>query len=122
MSIDTTFQPKTPTYAVDSSAAVTIDGRQAGVTSWRIRAIGLTPAAAAAVTSVYVKWAQGGTTAPTAAAAPALGAPIANEIGVNVGQTVYIDGIGAWLQFIASGLFATPAYVEITGGQGGCSG
>lgn len=122
MSVDTTFQPKTPTYAVDSSAAVTIDGRQAGVTSWRIRAIGLTPAAAAAVTSVYVKWASGLATAPSAAAAPGLGAPIANEIGVNVGQTVYIDGIGAFLQFIASGVFATPAYVEITGGQGGCSG
>lgn len=122
MSVDTTFQPKTPTYAVDSSAAVVIDGRQAGVTSWRIRAIGLTPAAAAAVTSVYVKWAQGSATAPSAAAAPALGAPVANEIGVTVGQVVYIDGIGAWLQFIASGLIATPAYVEITGGQGGCGG
>jgi len=122
MGVDTTFQPKTATYAVDSSAAVTIDGRQAGVTSWRIRAIGLTPAAAAAVTSVYVKWAAGNASAPSAAAAPALGAPITNEIGVNVGQNVYIEGIGAWLQFIASGVFATPAYVEITGGQGGCSG
>jgi hypothetical protein len=120
--VDTTFQPKTPTYAVDSSAAVVIDARQAGVTSWRIRAIGLTPAAAAAVTSVYVKWAQGNGSAPSAAAAPVLGTPVANEIGVNVGTTVYIEGIGAWLQFIASGLFATPAYVEITGGQGGCGG
>ena len=122
MGVDTTFQPKTPTYAVDSSAAVVIDGRQAGVTSWRIRAIGLTPAAAAAVTSVYAKWAQGNASAPSAAAAPTLGAPIANEIGVTVGQAVYVEGIGAWLQFIASGLFATPAYLEITGGQGGCSG
>lgn len=122
MSVDTTFQPKTPTYAVDSSAAVTIDGRQAGVTSWRIRAIGLTPAAAAAATSVYVKWAQGGAAAPSAPVAPALAVPTANEVGVFVGQSVYIDGIGAWLQFIASGLIATPAYVEITGGQGGCGG
>jgi hypothetical protein len=122
MGVDTTFQPKTPTYAVDSSAAVVIDARQAGVMSWRIRAIGLTPAAAAAVTSVYVKWAQGNGSAPSAAAAPVLGTPVANEIGVNVGTTVYIEGIGAWLQFIASGLFATPAYVEITGGQGGCGG
>lgn len=122
MSVDTTFQPKTPTFAVDSSAAVAIDGRQSGVTSWRIRAIGLTPAAAAAVTSVYVKWAQGGASAPSAPVAPTLATPTANEIGVTVGQAAYIDGIGAFLQFIASGLIATPAYVEITGGQGGCGG
>jgi hypothetical protein len=122
MSIDTTFQPKTPTYAVDSSAAVVIDGRQAGVTSWRIRAIAVVGTAAAAAPSVYVKWANGNASAPSAAAAPVLGTPVSNEIGVNPGQTVYIDGIGAWLQFIASGLFATPAYVEITGGQGGCGG
>ena len=122
MSIDTTFQPKTPTYAVDSSAAVTIDGRQNGVTSWRIRAIGLTAVGGAGVTSVYVKWASPTGAAPSAASVPALGAPVPNEIGINVGQTVYIEGIGADLQFIASGLFATPGYVEITGGQGGCSG
>jgi hypothetical protein len=112
VSIDTTFQPKTPTYAVDSSAPVTIDGRQDGVTSWRIRAILLTG---------YIKWSQGGTTAPTVAAAPALGAPVANEIGVNFGQTVYIDGIGAWIQFIGNGAFGTSSF-EVTGGQGGCSG
>jgi len=112
MSVDTTFQPKTPTYAVDNSAAVTIDGRQAGVTSWRIRAL---------TAGGYIKWAQGGTTAPTAAAAPALGAPVANEIGVNLGQTVYIDGIGAWMQFIGNAALATSGF-EVTGGQGGCSG
>lgn len=122
MGVDTTFQPKTPTFAVDSSAAVVIDGRQAGVTSWRIRAIAVVGTAAAAAPSVYVKWAQGSGSAPSAASAPALGTPVANEIGVNPGQTVYIEGIGAWLQFIASGLFATPAYVEVTGGQGGCGG
>jgi hypothetical protein len=112
MGIDTTFQPKTATYAVDSSAAVVIDGRQQGVSSWRIRAVTATG---------YVKWSQGGTTAPTAAAAPALGTPVANEAGVNFGQTLYLEGIGAWLQFIGSGVIGT-ASLEITGGQGGCGG
>jgi hypothetical protein len=118
MGIDTTFQPKTATYAVDSSAAVAIDGRQNGVTSWRIRAIAAAPAFGA---SGYIKWSQGGTTAPTAAAAPALGVPVANEIGVFQGQTVYIEGIGAWIQFIGNALLATSSF-EVTGGQGGCSG
>lgn len=118
MGIDTTFQPKTPTYAVDNSAAVAIDGRQDGVTSWRIRAVLATPVSG---TSAYIKWAQGSAAAPTAAAAPALGTPIANEIGVNCGQTVYIEGIGAWLQFIGSGVFGTSSF-EVTGGQGGCGG
>jgi hypothetical protein len=113
MGIDTTFQPKTPVYAVDSSAAVTIDGRQSGVSSWRIRAVTATG---------YVKWAPPPpATAPTAAAAPALGTPVANEAGVNFGQTLYLEGIGAWLQFIGSGVFGT-ASLEITGGQGGCGG
>ena len=111
MGVDTTFQPKTPTFAVDSTAAVTIDARQSGVTSWRIR----NSAAAAA----YVKWAQGGATAPTAAAAPAIGTPVANEIGIAAGQAVYIEGIGAFLQFIGN---AAAPNLEITGGQGGCSG
>jgi hypothetical protein len=118
MGIDTTFQPKTPTYAVDSSAAVTIDGRQLGVTSWRIRLALTTPVAG---TSGYIKWANGNATAPTAAAAPALGAPVQNEIGVNDGQTVYLEGIGAWLQFIGNTAYAT-GYFEVTGGQGGCGG
>lgn len=112
MGVDTTFQPKTPTYAVDNSAAVTIDGRQSGVSSWRIRAV---------LAAGYIKWAQGGTTAPSAAAAPALGAPVANEIGVNLGQTVYIEGVGAWLQFIGNAALATSGF-EVTGGQGGCGG
>jgi hypothetical protein len=118
MGVDTTFQPKTPTYAVDSSAAVVIDGRQSGVTSWRIRSVLATPVAG---TSSYIKWAQGGTTAPSAAAAPVLGTPIANEIGVNCGQTVYLEGMGAWMQFIGSGVFGTSSF-EVTGGQGGCGG
>src|SRR5271170_1879509 len=111
MGVDTTFQPKTPTYAVDNSAAVTIDGRQSGVTSWRIRAIGLVGAAVPPSTtpSVYVKWAAGNASAPSAAVAPTLGNPVVNMAGVNVGQTLYLEGIGAWLQFIASGAFGTPA-------------
>ncbi|MGP6156252.1 MAG: hypothetical protein ACLPYS_01725 [Vulcanimicrobiaceae bacterium] len=118
MGVDTTFQPKTPTYAVDSSAAVTIDGRQPGVTSWRIRLVLATPVAG---TSAYIKWANGGASAPSAAAAPTLGAPVINTAGVNDGQTLYLEGIGAWLQFIGSGAFGTSSF-EVTGGQGGCSG
>jgi hypothetical protein len=117
MGIDTTFQPKTETYAVDSSAAVVIDGRQRGVTSWRIRVGtgGTTPA------SGYIKWAAGNASAPTAPAAPTLGAPAQNVLGVNIGQTLYIEGVGAWLQFIGSSAFATSS-LEVTGGQGGCGG
>ena len=113
MGIDTTFQPKTATYAVDNTGAVTIDGRAAGVTSWRIRAVGSAAS--------YVKWAPGGGAAPSAAVAPALGAPQQNTIGVNLVQTVYVEGIGAFLQFIGSSVLATGG-VEITGGQGGCGG
>jgi|HubBroStandDraft_4_1064222.scaffolds.fasta_scaffold43874_3 hypothetical protein len=119
MSIDTTFQPKTPTYAVDSSAAVTIDARQLGVTSWRVQFVLATPVAG---TVGFIKWAPPPPgAAPSAAAAPALGAPVQNELGVNDGQTLYIEGIGAWLQFIASTAYAT-GYMLVTGGQGGCGG
>jgi hypothetical protein len=120
MGVDTTFQPKTPTYAVDGTAAVVIDGRQSGVTSWRIRSVVATPVAG---TSSYIKWAQGNAAAPSAAAAPALGTPVANEIGVNCAQTVYLEGIGAWLQFIGTTgfVYGTNSF-EVTGGQGGCGG
>jgi hypothetical protein len=109
MGIDTTFQPKTQTYAVDNTAAVTIDGRQVGVTAWRIRAVKV---------SGYIKWAQGGQTAPSAAVAPTIGTPVNNTLGVNLNQTMYIEGIGAYLQFIGDAAFATSSF-EITGGQGG---
>jgi hypothetical protein len=119
MGIDVTFQPKTPTYAVDSSAAVFIDGRQDGVTSWRIRVVMTTPVAG---TSAYIKWANGNAAAlSTPAAAPALGTPVINTAGVNDGQTLYIEGIGAWLQFIGSGVLGTGSF-EVTGGQGGAGG
>ena len=119
MAVDTTFQPKTPTYAVDGTAAVTIDGRQDGVTSWRIRLVLATPTAG---TSGYIKWANGGGTAPTVPVAPAIGTPVVNTVGVNCGQTLYIDGIGAWLQFIGdAGVYGTHSF-EVTGGQGGCGG
>lgn len=111
MGVDTTFQPKTPTYAVDNTAGVTIDGRQSGVTSWRIRAI---------TVAGYIKWAQGAN-APGAAAGPPVGTPSANTVGVSLGQTLYLEGIGAWLTFqgnAASGV----SYLEVTGGQGGCGG
>jgi hypothetical protein len=119
MGVDTTFQPKTSTFTVDSSAAVTIDGRQLGVTSWRIRALGA--AGIAAGVSGFIKWAQGGATAPSAATTPVLGTPVANQLGVNAGQTLYIEGIGAFLQFIGNAALVTSAF-EVTGGQGGCSG
>lgn len=118
MGIDTTFQPKTPTYAVDSSAAVQIDGRQNGVTSWRIRLVEATPAVDF---SAYIKWAQGNAAAPSAAVAPTLAVPQANTLGVTLGQTLYIEGVGAWLQFIGSTAIASASF-EVTGGQGGCGG
>jgi len=119
MGVDTTFQPKTATYVVDSSAAVVIDGRQPGVTSWRIRALGA--AGAAAGVSGFIKWAAGNAAAPSAPAAQVLGTPVQNQLGVNAGQTLYIEGIGAWLQFIGNAAIATSAF-EVTGGQGGCGG
>jgi hypothetical protein len=119
MGVDTTFQPKTPTYAVDSSAPVVIDGRQDGVSSWRIRLVYATGAAIGS--TGYIKWAQGNGAAPAAAVAPTLAAPTPNQIGVNLGQTVYIEGIGAWLQFIGSAAIAASSF-EVTGGQGGCGG
>ena len=119
MAIDTTFQPKTPTFVVDSSAAVVIDGRQAGVSSWRIRALGA--AGAATGVSGFIKWAAGNVAAPTAPAAQVLGTPVVNQLGVNAGQTLYIEGIGAWIQFIGNGAIAASAF-EVTGGQGGTGG
>jgi hypothetical protein len=121
MGVDTTFQPKTPTYVVDSSAPVIIDGRQDGVTSWRIQAIGATGAPGTPV-AAFIKWASGGAAAISApAAAVALGTPVVNTLGVNAGQTLYIEGVGAWLQFISSVVFATGSLL-VTGGQGGCGG
>jgi hypothetical protein len=110
MGVDTTFQVKTPTYVVDSSAPVTIDGRQDGVSSWRIRAVLVTG---------QIKWAQG-TTAPVLVT-PAVGSVAPNQVGVNLGQTLYIEGMGAWLTFLGNAAFAT-SYFEVTGGQGGCGG
>ena len=121
MSVDTTFQPKTPTYIVDSSAAVVIDGRQDGVTSWRIQALGAAGAQTAPVAGL-IRWASGSASAPAAPpAAVALGTPLVNTAGVNAGQTLYLDGIGAWLQFIGNNAFATGSFA-VTGGQGGCGG
>lgn len=112
MGVDTTFQPKTETYVVDSSAAVVIDGRQRGVTSWRIRAV---------TAAGEIKW---GTPPPASAPvqiAPAVGAIMPNQVGVAVGAPLYLEGIGAFLQWIGNAAFAT-SYFEVTGGQGGCGG
>ena len=121
MAIDTTFQPKTSTFVVDSSVAVTIDGRQQGVTSWRIQALGAIGAPGTPVAG-YITYGQGGKAAPSApTAALALATPVVNTLGVNAGQTLYIEGIGAWVQFIGSVAFATGSFA-VTGGQGGCGG
>ena len=115
MGIETTFQPKTPTYLVDSTAAVAIDGRQSGVTSWRIKVT------SSDVVVGHIKWAPGGTAAPTVAVAPALGVPAANTLGLTFLQTLYIEGIGAWIQFIGD-VAGVPGAFEVTGGQGGIGG
>ncbi len=112
MGIDTTFQPKTPTYVVDSSAAVAIDARQLGVTSWRI---------VPKVASGIIKWGAPPPAAAPVQIAPAVGAVMPNQLSVNLGAALYIEGVGAFLQFIGNAAFAT-SYFEVTGGQGGCSG
>jgi hypothetical protein len=119
MAIDTTFQPKTATFTVDGSAAVVIDGRQVGVTSWRIRGLGA--AGIATGVSGFIKWAPGSAAAPSAATAPVLGTPIVNQLGVNAGQTLYLEGIGAFVQFIGNAALIVSGF-EVTGGQGGCGG
>ena len=120
MGVDTTFQPKTATFAVDSSAAVVIDGRQQGVTSWRIRALGV--AGVAAGVAGFIKWAPGGGNAPSAPGAiAAAGQSVNNQFGINAGQTLYLEGIGAWIQWIGNAPYGTSGF-EVTGGQGGCGG
>ena len=112
MGIDVTFQPKTETFVVDSSAAVTIDGRQRGVTSWRIDAVG--------TGAQIVKWGPPPPAAAPVIVTPAVGAIMQNQMNINPANTIYIEGVGAFLQFIGNTAFAT-AHLEITGGQGGCS-
>ncbi len=120
MGVDTTFQPKTATFAVDSSAAVVIDGRQQGVTSWRIRALGVSGVAAGV--AGFIKWAPGGGNAPSAPGAiAAAGQSVNNQFGINAGQTLYLEGIGAWIQWIGNAPYGTSGF-EVTGGQGGCGG
>jgi hypothetical protein len=112
MSIDTTFKPLGNTYAVDNSAAVQIpNAGMQGITTFRIRNLSTSAA-------VYVAW---GRTAPAAPAAPALGAPIANAIGISPGGTLYLE-VPANSFFIASTALAGPGGVEITGGIGGVGG
>jgi hypothetical protein len=113
MGIDTTFQPKTETFVVDSSATVTIDGRQRGVTSWRIDAVGTGGA--------IVKWGPPPPASAPVIVTPAIGAIMPNQMNVNPTATVYIEGVGAFLQFATNVAFAT-AHLEITGGQGGIGG
>lgn len=108
MSIDTTFKPMTPTYAVDNSAAVQIkEAQQLGATCFRIRNL------AAGGTTIYVSWGQ--QSAGLAAVAPALGAPKVNTIGIPGNLVTHIEAPCNSF-FIASAV--APA-LEITGGVGG---
>ena len=108
-SINPLWQPMTLTYAVDSSAAVQIPGAgQAGATSFRIRAV---------TASGYIAWNNKAT--GFTAAAPTLGAPVANCIGVNLGETVYLE-LPPNSYFIGNAAFGTGSF-EITAGQGGSS-
>lgn len=120
MGVDTTFQPKTATYPVDSSAAVVIDGRSVGVSSWRIKCLGA--AGVPGGVAGFIKWGPPPpAAAPSAPVAYTLGTPTPNQISVNAGQTVYLEGIGAWLQWIGNAAYATSGF-EVTGGQGGSGG
>ena len=108
MSIDTTFQPKTQTYAVDNTAAVQLtEAAQVGALTFRIRNIN--------AAAIYVAW---GVTAPAAPTAPAIGTPKPRTMGIPIGGVLYIEVPPASF-FIASAV--APA-LEITGGQGGVGG
>lgn len=111
MSIDTTFKPMTPTYAVDNTAAVQIkEAQQMGCATFRIRAV---------TASGYISWGNSGVAAPTA---PALGASgmRENTLGVTLGTPIYIE-VPAGSFFIGNAAFATSGF-EVTGGQGGVGG
>jgi hypothetical protein len=110
VSIDTTFQPKTDTYAVDNTAAVQIkEAGQVGAITFRIRAL---------IASGYISW--GTTNAVTSKGAPAIGTPVSNTIGVTLNVPVYLElPPNTW--FIGNAAFATSGF-EITGGQGGAGG
>ena len=114
MGVDTTFKALTPTYAVDNSAVLTIDGGQLGVTSWRIRAV-LVNGYIAAVPS------GGGAAAPATPVAPAIGTPAPNVYGVSTNQPLYLEGLGPKVQFKGNAAYGT-SYFEVTGGQGGVGG
>ena len=112
MSIDTTFQPRSATYAVDSSAVVTLpDAPQLGCTTFRIVAI---------TAGGYLAYAPGKSPAPPAPGAPALGAPRANVLHVLLGVPLYVE-LPPNTQFLGDAVFATSHY-EITAGNGGIGG
>lgn len=109
MSIDTTFKPMTPTYAVDNTAAVQVrEALASGVVTFRIRAL---------TASGYIAWGGAAVAAPTA---PAIGAPKVNTLGVTLGQALYIEAPPNSF-FIGNAAFATSGF-EVTGGQGGTGG
>lgn len=114
MSIDSTFKPATANYAVDSTAPVQIiEAQGSGVVSFRIRNV------TAANAVAYVSW--GRTVASTLAAnaaAPALGTPKVNSIGIPANGVLYIE-VPANSFFVGS---AAAPNLEICGGEGGNGG
>lgn len=114
MSIDSTFKPATGNYAVDNSvAAQVVEAQGSGVSTFRIR----NTTAASAV--AYVSWGRtAALTLAANAAAPAIGTPKVNSIGIPPNGVVYIE-VPANSFFIGS---AAAPNLEICGGQGGTGG
>jgi hypothetical protein len=103
MSIDTTFKPFSPSFAVASGAPVQ-SAAPVGVTTFRI--VNTTAAAAA-----RVSWGK------TAALTPVPAAPGPNSILIQLGGVLYIEVPGDSFFNVSAA-----ATVEITGGQGGVGG
>ncbi len=112
MSIDTTFQPKTVTVAVDNTAGgVAIPGaKQVGVTTFRIVAL---------TASGYISWGPP-SKPPAAPVAPTIGTPAMNTVRVLLNVPLYLE-VPPDSVFIGNAAFATSGF-EVTGGQGGVGG
>jgi hypothetical protein len=111
VSVDTIFQPKTATVAVDNTAAVSIPGaKSVGVTTFRIVAL---------VASGHLAWGPPNKP-PAAATAPAIGTPVMNTVLVLLNVPLYLE-VPPDSVFIGGAAFAAGGF-EITGGQGGIGG
>ena len=111
MSIDTTFQPKTPTYVVDSTGAVQVkEAPQAGAITFRI----VNTTAASATTRVAI----GQSASLATPTAPAVGTPSGPfNLLLPANAVLYVEVPQAsFFRAAAAGTF------EVTGGQGGVGG